>query len=372
MKGLLIGSIVFLLLSLPPLATAASIFTSNSSGGETTNFYSNDTVYVASSANISATTSTIRFYIATHRSWSTGANLTTSSIFSRNITTNSSGHVPVTLLWSPTLTVGVFDLIADVNWNGTFDSEDQLYSAAGGGFAVFEPPVPSLNITKGVKSPSNHDWHVETNGSQKNVMLQINITASSYDSVKVTSFALTAYGTGDEKTGVSLVAIYLDDGNGSYDQTDSIIGYGQYLRDDGIVSFDTTNRLMVNANASIALIFVYTMTNSSGSAAGSTYSFQLVSADAIGTNTGIRATVTGLPIVSAVKTVYAAEATTTTTAPATTTTQVAVTTTTTAPKEETKDLIVGLAIAGFVVVAILTLAYFFVLKSSQTPQYVSQ
>jgi len=370
--------VFFLFVFLPSLAGAA-VFTCNSTGTEKTIFYTNETIFVASSTNITPSSATVKFYIATHRTWSSGANLTAAVTTSKDIATNSSGHVPATLMWSPTLTVGTYDLIADVNNSATLDSEDQLYNASGSGFIVSEQQVPTLTVAKGAGSPPNHDWNADTNGSQKNVMLQTSLTAGSFDSVKLTSLALVASGTGDDKAGVSIVAVYSDDNwNGQYDQGEPLISYGQYIRDDGIISFDMTDKLTVNANSTTALIFVYTMTGSSGSTSGNTYSFQLASITGVGANTGMQARINSFSINSAVKTVYSSAAATTTTTvgnattTSTTTTTIPTTTTTIPPEDETKDLLVGLATAGVVVVAILALIYFFVLKPPKVPQYAPQ
>jgi hypothetical protein len=381
MKYSLILTLVFILLLLPGLAIAVPIFTSDSEGKEKMSFYTNETVYLTSNASIATGVTTIKFYIATHRTWSSGTNLTTAAVISKNIDTNSSGHVNVTLIWNPILTVGTYDMIADMNNNATFDSEDHLYNATGDGFSVLEQPLPSLSVVKGLNSPPNHDWYAELNGSEKNVMLQINLTAGIYDAIKVTSFFLVASGTGDDKNGVSLVTAYDDgNGNGIYDQGESFVGYGQYLRDDGIVVLDTKDKITIPSNSSMAVIFVYTMKSAAGSAEGKTYGFDLASIDATGVNLGTTAKIIGLPISSAVKTVYSTTMTTTTipitttTVPATTTTVPATTTTvpattTTVPAGETKDLIIGLSIAGFVVIAIVALLYFFLLRPPQPYHY---
>jgi len=373
MRKVLIGVLFIFFLSVFSNLAEASIFTCNSTGVEKTSFYSNETVYVTSNTSITASAASIKFYVATHRTWSVGTNLTTTATISTYVSTNSSGYVPTTLLWSPMLTVGTYDLIADVNNNATFDAGDQLYNGTGNGFSVLQQLMPALTIIKGAKSPPDHNWHVDLNGSQKNVMLQINLTAGSYDAVKVNSFALLASGTGDDKNGISLVTLYYDaNANGIYDEGDSLFGFGQYLMDDGVATINTDNKLTIPANSTVTLIFVYTMSNTSGSATGNTYSFQLASVDGVGANTGAAARVSGL-LSSAITTVYSSSATTTsTTVIASSTTTQPIATTTTAPQGETKDLFVGLSVAGFAVAAILVLVYYFFLRPPQPYHYTPQ
>lgn len=371
MKRVVIGILAFFLFCLPSLASAAPmIMICNSTGGEKISFYTNDTMYVISNTNLTTGTATIKFFIATHTTWYGGTNLTAVAVISKSISTNSSGHVPVTVLWSPTLTVGTYDLIADMNNSGTFDSGDYIYNSTGNGTSVIALPVPTLTITKLATSPPNHYWYVETNGSQKNVMLHTSLTTGSLDGVNVNSITLAASGTGNDKNGISFVAVYSDmDGDGIVDQGESLLGYGQYMRDDGIVILGTSNNINMPGNSSMNVTFVYGMTNSSGSVNGSTYSFQLSSIDAIGINTGARVNVIGIPVDSAVKTVYLAPGATTTTtttqptnATTTTSTTISNTTTTTIPAAEVKYLIIGLAVAAVAVSILVTLYYYFFLR----------
>jgi hypothetical protein len=360
-------ALIFSFIFLSSFSTAlASIYTCDRNGAEKTSFYSNESVYIASDINITNESKTIKFYVASHRTWSSGTNLTQASNFSKSINTNSSGYVPVSLLWSSPLSTGNYDLIADVNGNETYDSEDLLYDAAGDGFSVLEELVPSLTVSKGENSPSDHNWY-EENVSLTNSMLQVILKAGSYEGVNVNALHISASGSGDDKASVHYVAVCLDsDKDGKCSWGEEIVGMDQYNRDDGILSIDTRNKLSIGPNSSITLVFFYKMRNSSGSYEGKTYEFQLVMIDAFGETSGNRAKVSGLPISSAVKTVYsqAALTTTTSTTSTSTTTTIPITTTTTIPKEEEDrtNLFVGLAVATFLAIAIITIFYFFFLR----------
>lgn len=341
----------------------ASIFTCNSTGSEKTTFYTNETVYITSSTNITSEATTIKFYIATHRTWSIGTSLPSVAKVSRSIATNSSGHLPVSLIWSPVLTVGTYDLIADLNGNATFDSEDLLYNASGDGFTVVEEPKPKLTVSKGTNSPGDHDWY-EVNGSKQNEMLQVKLEAGSYDGIKINSFYISAFGSGDDKNDVSYVAVCVDsDEDGKCGFGEEILGFGQYSRDNGIAEIDLKDGLSLEINSSLSLVFYYVLKPGIGSPEGKTFGFQLAMLQAFGSATGTRATVIGLPLSSATKTVYS-QATTTTTTTSTTITTLPTTTTTTVPEEEEEriNLFLGIAVAIFAAFAIITIFYFFFLR----------
>lgn len=345
----------------------ASIFTCDSTGNEKTSFYTNETVYIRSITNITNESKRIKFYIATHRSWSLGINLTEASNFSKTITTNSSGHVPITLLWSPSLIVGNYDVIADVNNNATFDPEDLLYNGTGDGFSVIEEPKPKLTISKGEKSPGDHELY-ENNVSLPNVMLQVKLQAGTYEDVSLESFYISAFGSGDDKNGIKYVVVCVDnDEDGNCEFGENIVGLAQYMRDDGIAKINLKN-LIIARNSTLTLVFYYLMRNDTGSYEGKTYSFELFMIEALGLVTHNRAIVEGLPIKSATKTVYFGVAPTTTSTTSTTST-----TTTTIPlslepkEEESINLFVGVGVAIFTAVAIITIFYFFFLR---TPQQV--
>jgi hypothetical protein len=360
--ALILSFISFSILSLT--LTSASIYICDENGMEKTSFYSNDTVYVVSDVNITNESKTVNLYVASHRTWSFGTNLTQASLLNKSITTNSSGHVPVSLLWASPLNVGKYDLVADMNGNSTYDSEDLLYNADGNGFSVLEEPVPILTVSKGENSPPDHDWY--ENESSPNKMLQAILEAGGYEGINVDFLYIIASGTGDDKAGVHYVVVCLDsnkDGDCGYGE--EIVGMNQFNRDDGILSIETRNKLTISPNSSIALVFFYKMRNASGSHEGKTYSFQLAMIDAFGVNTGKKARVDGLPISSAVKTVFsqAVETTSSSTSSSTTSTT-STSTTTTIPKEEEDrtNFFIGLAVATFVAIVLIGLFYFFFLR----------
>lgn len=323
-KLLLIIGIVFFT-SFVNSAQAQLIFSCNATGSEINTFYTNETVYVKGSSNITTTSTQVDIYIVNdNNNWANGTVLVDVSGGKKTNTTNSSGHLETMRAWSPTLTIGKYDIVVDVDRNGVYNSTvDYVDNLATTGFEVIAVPVPTLTLGLGPSNPPNHNWNL--GNISYNTMLQLKLTVGPVEDVKITSIALSASGTGNDKDGVSVARLILDNGNGAYDQGETLLSYGQYIRDDGILMLNIDNGYVIPVNQTVYMIIVYTMTDSSSN--GNTYSFQLASVSATGAVTGQKVTITGFPITSATKTIVAAGATTTTST--TTTTTIATTSTST-------------------------------------------
>ena len=348
-------------------STQAQLVSCNSTGSEINTFYANETIYVKSTANITVNETSVDIYIvANNNSWINGSSLTDVSGGKKTNTTNSTGYLEIIKIWSPTLNVGLYDIVVDVDKNGLYNSTmDYVDSLTTTGFEVLTTPVPTLALSLGPNNPSNHNWNL--GNYSYNTMLQLKLVTGLYEDIKITSMSLAAGGTGNDKDGVQIIYLFSDDnGNSAFDQGENILSFGQYGRDDGLLMLNIENGYTIAANKTSYIIMVYTMTNSSSN--GNTYSFQIASLTAEGVGSGLKVTPTGFPINSAVKTVVGA--TTTTTTVETTTTLVSSTTTTTIPTTTTTsppssplgiDWIYIILIAGLVPVAILVivLAYLF-------------
>lgn len=311
---------------------AQSIVSCNATSSEINTFYANETVYVNSSTNITVTATQVDIYIVSDsNSWTNGTNLADVSGGKKTNTTNSSGYLELMRIWSPTLTVGKYDIVVDTDRNGMYNSTvDYVDSLTATGFEVTPVPVPTLALALGPNNPSSHNW--DLGNTSYNTMLQLKLTAGSVEDVRITSIALSASGTGDDKNGISIIRLVLDNNNGVYDQGEILLSYGQYVRDDGIVMLNIENGYVIQTSHAVYMIVVYTMTDSSSN--GDTYSFQVASVSATGATSGTQVTPTGFPINSATKTIVATGATTTTIL-GTTTTTISTTTTTTLPATTT-------------------------------------
>jgi len=296
-------------------ASAAEIWACNSTGSSTDSFYDNGTVYLTST-NITSTTQQIRIYIVSNNdSWVDGTMLSDASTGYRELSTNSSGLIPITAIWTRPR-IGKYDVVADINRDGVYNSSiDFVDNVSVVGFDVTAAPKPTLTIAVGSASPASHEWNLATDTGY-NVMLQFNATASSIQSVSIYTLFLTASGTGDEKTDVRVVYLVADsNNNGVYDTGETMLGYKSYSRDDGVVDFDIANGYGIPANSSRAFLIAYEMKNG---AVGSTYKFDIVSITA-NSSIGENAVIYGLPLGSAIKTISGTAQTTSTTAAATTT-----------------------------------------------------
>lgn len=301
MKRLLLFSFLFFFLFVSS-ASATRIWSSNSTGGEKNIFYTNETIYVASGniSNATTTSFSVRIYIVNNSdSWSNNTALSDVSGGYTVVSTNSSGYIEPTAIWY-TPTVGSYDIVADVNLDGNYTSNtDYVDNLTTIGFQVVAAPVPTLTVSVGPNSPLDHILNL-TNISD-NVMLQLKLEASNED-VKIDVIYLTASGSGNDKTGIKLVRLILDENNNSaYDFGESLMGYGKYPSDNGILTLSLVDGYTVNVGSSVFMILIYTM--SSDVSAGDTFSFQVLDILATGANSGETATIAGLTINSAVKTI---------------------------------------------------------------------
>lgn len=316
----LTASIAISLFSYP--VNADWISTCDQNGNLKTSFYSNETVYVTSGNITSTGDQSVRVYIVeNNNSWVEGKALVDATGTSyKLLTTNSSGHLAVASMWV-TPKVGVYDIVADVNKDGVYNSSyDYINSSTTTGFTVLQAPIPTLHVAAGTKNPASHDWNL-TNDTGHNPMLQLNFTAT-IEPVKINSIAITASGTGDDKKDIAVAYLILEaDGDGQYDQGELLLSYSNYPFDDGVITFEIGGGQVVDITGSVTMLITYYM--SSAGEVGSTYKFDVLLISAVGANTGETASVTGLPIGSAIKTISGSTAATTTT-----------TTTTTIPTDE--------------------------------------
>jgi hypothetical protein len=317
---LILGIILFALFL---KSAQAEIVSCNFTGYEVNTFYTNETVFAKSTTNITVSSSTVTIFIVNdNNSWNDGTALADVSGGNESATTNSSGYLETKEIWSPSIIVGKYDIVVDVDMDGKYNSTtDFADSLTTTGFEVIPLPVPTLAVAKGSSNPSDHSWNL--GNSSYNTMVQLKLTVGPIEDVKINSIGLSASGTGNDKDGVQAALLVLDDGNGVYDQADTLLAYSQFIKDNGILILNIQNGYTIPINQTAYMIIVYKMTNSSSN--GDTYSFQVAPISAAGANTGTIVAPTGLPISSAIKTVVAA---TTTTIAASTTTSLSTTSTT--------------------------------------------
>ena len=361
-------------------ANAQPIISCDANGFEKNTFYTNETVYLRSTTNITATSQEVYIYIVNDIIvWTDGVILNDVSGGRKTNTTNSSGYLEVMKIWSPSLTVGNYDIVVDVNKDGAYNiSVDYVDNFTTPGFEVVETPVPTLDLSLGPNTPPNHDWNLGNNSD--NVMLQMKLAAGPVEDVKINSIALVASGTGDDKNGINFASLISDDGNGVYDQGDTLLSFGKYIKDDGVLVLNLEN-YVIPANKTAYMLVIYSMSNFSSH--GSTYNFQVASVSATGANSGVSVRPTGLPITSATKTVIAATNATTTTSSTTTTsttttslTTTSSTTTTTSPyqlpkisQKYTAFILIVSIVLGVVMVAIVFVVAFIKKKQASETKF---
>lgn len=316
-----------------PLFTHATILITNSSGIGVQTFYSNESIYIMSDTNISTQSIEIRVYVVEDsNAWTNGTTLSDVRGSYSTISTNSSGYIPLTLLWSPELTMGKYDVVIDVNADGIYENDtDLINSSTQTGFEVVEVPAPTLTIQKGSNSPGDSEI-IQGNTSYIPV-LQLVLSTNSVDSVEVQKIYVVGSGSGDDGKGVKMILVTLDsDEDGVYDPGETILGFGNFLRDNGLAELKMEN-FLIPRNSSLTILFSYKFYDS----ALGTFSFSVISYDT-SSSSGREVRVVSDEIQSSTVTVLAPETTststttTTTSTTSTSTSTLSLTTTTTIPK----------------------------------------
>jgi ribosomal protein S8E len=283
---------------------AQSILSTDSSGEEKNLFYTNEIVYTKSTTNITTSSIQVRVYVITNKdNWSDGTPLTGYKTYISTMT-DDAGYLPNTPIWNPPLIVGSYDIVVDVGNDGFYNSSiDLVDSLTTTGFVVNTTPKPSLSVALGQNTPKDHTWYPEINGSSHlNVMIQMNITAGSVEDVKITDVYLQASGTGNDKTGINTVELVWDtSGDGVFNQNEVFLSLNKYEKDDGFVDLKL-NDFILPVNGSTNFIVIYKM-DSDCCLNQETFSFQVNHVSAEGVNSHEVATINGLPINSAVKTI---------------------------------------------------------------------
>jgi hypothetical protein len=364
-------------------AKAQMIWASNSTGGEKTTFYTNETIYLTSNKIITSAIS-VRIYIVNdNNTWANGTVLNDVRGSYTEKSTNDTGYFNSEPIWtSPS--VGKYDIVVDINkdgiYNNSFQNNDYVDSLTTTGFEVLAAPYPTLTVSLGSNTPANHNWNASD--TSENVMIQMKFTSGSYEGVTINSIGLKASGTGDDKNGISIIRLILDsNNNGVYDSSDSLIGYSPtsppYLRDDTFATINLQNGYVLTANSNVSMLITYTMSKSVSP--GDTFSFQVASVTAVGSLSGQSFTVSGTPISSAVKTVISSVTTTSTTASTTesTTSTTAQATTSTIPTtttisdqgEKSNYMMIAIAITVAVTVGVIAFLFFRTRLTRQTYEY---
>jgi len=301
------------------LASADDLWASDAAGAAKGSFYDNQTVYV-SSINITAAAQAVRVYIVLDsNSWTNGTTLADVTGAYRTLTTNASGHLAPTSIWA-TPAIGAYDVVVDMNNDNKFNfSVDYIDTAVATGFSVTASPKPTLAVAAGSHNPAARNWPLDDHGHA--TMLHFNLTTGAAQGVSLQSLAISASGTGNDLADINVVYFVEDPGNdGTYGSGDSIVGYGIYTRDDGVITFDIAGGYELQPAESRAFVIAYDMKAGSS---GSTYAVDVTAITANGTATYEPATVSGLVLKSATMTLGEPLPSTTTTIESTTTTTIA-------------------------------------------------
>ncbi len=168
----------------------------------------------------------------------------------------------------------------------------------------------TLVVSAGESTPSNQTIRVTDDSL---LVVQIKLVASSYENINLTSFKVTANGTGDDNADIDSVRVYLDANNNGALDGDTYLGSSDFSSDDGTAT--VTISTSINAGATLRWLVAYKMSSSGFS--GKTYYPTIVNntyltatgATSSSPIAGDSLTVTAAPITGATLTLPAAEVT---------------------------------------------------------------
>ncbi|MFQ6118630.1 MAG: hypothetical protein ACE5KE_01945, partial [Methanosarcinales archaeon] len=95
--------------------------------------------------NLSANDVVDIYVVNNSDSWDEGDTLTDVSGGAETVTTDSSGNINVTMIWSTNLTVGKYDIVVDLDQDGVYDDDEPVDSLDTTGFDAI-PEFPSVAI----------------------------------------------------------------------------------------------------------------------------------------------------------------------------------------------------------------------------------
>lgn len=371
MKKLLIVFSMFFFLLIVSSARADiinEIWTANVNGTSKRSFTTAETVHAA--GNITSANTQIALCIVNDNStWTNGTRINETTGGCKLTTTNSTGYFLQTLWFNPY--VGSYDLIADVNKDGYYETAtDYVWNTTTVGFVVSAVTKPALTVALGSNTPSSHSCSASNmTECSNNVMAQVKFTADSYDDINITSISISANGTGDDKNSISHVRLIEDVNNtGKFAVGEGMYASTKFLNDNGVLNLNFIGGYKINASSSVYFKIVYDF---AGGSAGDTYMLRVESVSARGMNTSLNPIVTGLPLSSAVKTMTSATTSSTTTTSSTSATTTAAAGTTTSTTQPTTTNIFSdyiWLIALIVVVAGVAVAIFLATKMKKRKQ----
>ncbi len=105
-------------------AETSNPWSANYTGGEQNNYTTDEVVYVQSNSCAMPDTYVDVYVVNDSTEWPGGENLAKLEIVMKPVQTDSSGQIPLNILWSPLLTPGNYDIIVDTNRNGIHDSDE--------------------------------------------------------------------------------------------------------------------------------------------------------------------------------------------------------------------------------------------------------
>jgi len=172
--------------------------------------------------------------------------------------------------------------------------------------SVFYDERPSLTMKAGDNTAFGRYWW---GGMPRGPieMMQFRTFAGDAGKVDVLGVTLKASGTGNDRTDINQVSVYLDeDESGKIDAGEPLCGTGTYNADDDTCTIAFTKPYPVPSPSPWGIYFVVGYALRSGIAPEKTCKFDLIAVNAVQTGTSIPVATFGLPVTSTVLDVIAA------------------------------------------------------------------
>lgn len=289
-------SFLLLLVLLAGLASAQSVWSANSMGGEKNAFTNLDKVYAKSIIICGQAAMEVDLYVVEDKqSWVGGDALVDVRESSQSIELVGS-KIPVTQIWVNPAS-GNYDIVVDCDRNGQYDLyKDNVDDLGDIGFVV------KVTAGKGKAQPGennieSHSWMYDVEEPDLiNEMLQFSLSAEGED-IALSNITIKAAGTGND-LGIDNVEVYADENNNGKLDNEVLVGEGKYLVDNGeiIVSLDS----VLTKDSVQNFLVVYFMKED---ASEGEYSLSVKSVFGVGQDSGKAIRFLGLPINSETKTV---------------------------------------------------------------------
>lgn len=217
-----------------------------------------DDVYVSGLCSAAAD-DFVDAYVTTKRSnWKNDDKISDVTGNIERIRVDENGELELTRVWFSRLDVGYYDIVIDVDKNGTFEEGlDCVDSRSGTGFKVISKATGT--VSEGSKNPDeDFKWEPEKDDPFV-TFLQVRLRIDDQEDVLIEGIELSPRGSGNDRNSVLEVIVAEDrDNNGKYEEgRDRVLGIGKYEHDNRKTVVEIN--FVLKERRSVNLVIAYLM-----------------------------------------------------------------------------------------------------------------